>query len=99
MSSTLSIGDTVSLHRNMDHPAWRVLSKNEYGDISSTPRPGISEDLGTAQVKDLGRHAQLGEPGDFHYRPEQNLVFLSNGLWYDAATGMQDGSESTYFTV
>ena len=99
MSSTPSIGDIVSLHRNMNHPAWCVLSYNEYDEISSTPRPGITEYIGTAQVEQIWDIPQTGEPGTIIYRPERHLIRLSNGLWYDAITGMQDGSESTYFTV
>lgn len=99
MPNTPSIGDIVSLHRNMDHPAWRVRHENEYGEISSTPRPGIVEDLGQVKIKNTRHHPQIGEPGTIIYQPERNLILLSNGFWYDVDTGMQENSGATYFTA
>lgn len=92
-------GETVMVHRNMDHPAHREYRRNAYDELVGKPKPGLEPDLGDMAVTETWHQPQVLSPRQWGHRPEKNLVRLSNGFWYDCATGMQDGSEATYFTI
>lgn len=80
----LKVGDTVTVLRNLEHPAWRNRAK-------------VSEILGQAQISEI-RHipAIAGVTGwRGSSRPATTMVRLVTGFWYDLADGLQDNSGAT----
>lgn len=94
--SGLQPGDTVVLKRNLDHPAWMVKGPyDEYeGRHTLVRNPNVEEILATS-APILKRRDIPGTNTGWRDRPEESLVLLGNGFWYDLATGLQNGSEAT----
>lgn len=93
--SELQIGDMVAVKRNLDHPAFMKRVESEYDGTAYVRDASVVEDIGAMKVVERSHLPAHGRPGDWGHRPARTLVRLENNLWYDLATGLQDGSEST----
>lgn len=86
MSSTslkqIQPGDTVTLKRNLDHPAWMR-------EVKADPRDGG----GTRRVHDTTVEEIIGEL--VVTERDQSRVRLSNSFWYLVEDGTQERSSAT----
>lgn len=94
----LAAGDKVTVKRNLDHPAHMKQLACDPRNGSSTMLvrdPDIEELLCTTTIIERRHIPAIPGVGLWGSREEKTLVRLSNGLWYDCATGLQDGSAAT----
>jgi len=81
-----AIGDRVVIKRNLDHPAWmkQVPADPRNGGTRWVRDPEISEEIGEGEI--LSREARL----------HSTELRVTNGFFYDAATGLQVHSGATF---
>jgi hypothetical protein len=109
MSTTLNElqpGDKVTIRRNLDHPAWMIRGAYDpyEGRHVLVRNPDIAEEIGVGTVTERRTQTQHGwitsrdDDGRIWNHPtstEKTLVRVSNGFWYDCASGSQENSSAT----
>ncbi|WP_026819989.1 hypothetical protein [Arthrobacter castelli] len=88
----LTVGDQVTVKRNLNHSHWMVVVDNPREGSRRVPNPDPDEVIGTAAIID--RRDVPAVPG-WCGRSATTLVRLPNHHWYDLADGLQNGSRAT----
>ncbi|WP_146197345.1 hypothetical protein [Promicromonospora sp. AC04] len=91
----LQIGDRVVVKRNLDHPAHmkQVPADPRDGGTKWVRDENIDESVAVSTIVERRHHPSV--TGRWLARPARTLVRLRSGLWYDLATGLQEGSGAT----
>lgn len=90
--SLLQPGETVTVLRNSEHPAWKDLVEGEYG--TEYVLPDSFEPLVAHEVPITERREDPGRSTGWNDRPAKTTVRAANGFWY-GPDGEQDGSSAT----
>lgn len=105
----LQPGDSVTIKRNLDHPAWKIQGKYDpySGSHQLVRNPDIAEEIGTGTITDrriqtvhgwVTTHDENGRIWNQPTSSEKTLVRVSNGFWYECtgdSAGFQENSSAT----